>query len=335
MSSTEKLKSGTWRVRQYIGKENGKSIYKSFTGKTKKEAEAKARRYIMYEAIDQTEKISLREACEKYIASKEKILSPSTISGYRAITRNRLQSIMPKMIGSITKEDIQRAFNEDAQVCSYKTLKNTRGFLSAVFAVYRPNFAISATLPKKPRNRYYVPQKAEIDAILKHTEGTAFYLPLLIEINSGLREGELSALCYEDIEGNVIHVNKTKVKKIEDGKVSWVIKPPKSYSGDRYIAMPSSVIRAIGTGTGEIVGMNPQQIYARFKKVLKECGVNPFRFHDIRHYHCSLLHDIGFSDAVIMKRMGWSNPEVMYNIYRHVLPETEQEVSRKLDQYFG
>ena len=41
----KKLPSGNWRVRLYVGKEDGKPKYKSFTASTKKEAEFAAAQY--------------------------------------------------------------------------------------------------------------------------------------------------------------------------------------------------------------------------------------------------------------------------------------------------
>ena len=47
MAKAEKLKSGNWRAKAYMGTdENGKKIFQSFTAATKKEAE-----YLAAEAI--------------------------------------------------------------------------------------------------------------------------------------------------------------------------------------------------------------------------------------------------------------------------------------------
>lgn len=46
MANAKKLPSGSWRVRAYIGKdENGKPIYKSFTGTDKRKVEKEAAAY--------------------------------------------------------------------------------------------------------------------------------------------------------------------------------------------------------------------------------------------------------------------------------------------------
>ncbi len=45
MASAKKLPSGSWRVNLFIGTEDGKRKYKSFTAATKREAEFQAAQY--------------------------------------------------------------------------------------------------------------------------------------------------------------------------------------------------------------------------------------------------------------------------------------------------
>ena len=47
MATAKKLPSGAYRCLIYIGDENGKRKYKSFTAKTKKEAEFKATQFAL------------------------------------------------------------------------------------------------------------------------------------------------------------------------------------------------------------------------------------------------------------------------------------------------
>lgn len=88
MAKAKQLPSGSWRVQVYLGEdENGKPIRKSFTASTKKEAEFKALNYQMHnkEMRQNPSNLTLSEAIDRYIESKENILSPSTIRGYTFI----------------------------------------------------------------------------------------------------------------------------------------------------------------------------------------------------------------------------------------------------------
>ena len=74
MPNVEKLKSGNWRAKVYLGRENGKIKFASVTAKTKKEAELKA---LLFES--RKDDLTFWEASERYILSKSNTLVTSKI----------------------------------------------------------------------------------------------------------------------------------------------------------------------------------------------------------------------------------------------------------------
>lgn len=156
MAKAKKLKSGSLRCLVYdYTNEKGKRHYKSFTStdpsaRGKHEAERMAADYAAEkESVGNVQDITFGEALDRYIESRESVLSPRTVMDYKRIRRNELQSIMDVKVSLITQEDIQRAINIEAQTHSPKTVRNSHGVVSAVMRVYRPNFALNTSLPKK------------------------------------------------------------------------------------------------------------------------------------------------------------------------------------------
>lgn len=95
MATAKKLPSGSYRVQVYTGKDaHGKRQYKSFTAPTKKEAEFLAAQYSQTHIDISRSELLLSEAVERYIKSKENILSPSTVKGYYVVLRNYLSGLM-------------------------------------------------------------------------------------------------------------------------------------------------------------------------------------------------------------------------------------------------
>ena len=74
MATAKKLPSGNYRVRAY-DKATGK--YKSFTAKTKKEAELMAAEWLNSTQQSEDEK-TFQQAAEEYIEIKTPVLSPTT-----------------------------------------------------------------------------------------------------------------------------------------------------------------------------------------------------------------------------------------------------------------
>ena len=82
MASARKLPSGNWRVLVYTGKgANGKRQYESFTASTKKQAEYLAAEFVAKRKYA-VESMTVGEAIDRYIESKDAVLSPTTIAEY-------------------------------------------------------------------------------------------------------------------------------------------------------------------------------------------------------------------------------------------------------------
>lgn len=84
----------------------------------------------------------------------------------------------------------------------------------------------------------------------------------------------------------------------------WVVKAPKSYSGDRFVPVPSFVVNAIMELPEDTINMTPNKITSKFEHCLKTAEIKHFRFHDLRHYCASIQHALGVPDAYIMQNGG-------------------------------
>lgn len=164
--------SHTEEILQPDGTIKKKRIYKSFTSdvksaKGKKLAEQSAAKWASEkENACSVQNITFDEALDRYIESRESVLSPRTIMDYKRIRKKELKTIMNIKIARITQEDIQRAINLESQVHSPKTVRNSHGFISAVMRTYRPNFALNTALPRKVRPDIYIPSESEIRILL-------------------------------------------------------------------------------------------------------------------------------------------------------------------------
>ena len=88
------LPSGKWRTQVYIGKDfEGKRRYENFIADSADEADFLALEFKLdKERRDFPKKITLGEAIDDYIESKDAVLSPSTIMGYKRIRRTRVKA---------------------------------------------------------------------------------------------------------------------------------------------------------------------------------------------------------------------------------------------------
>ncbi len=330
MPTASKLPSGKWRV-QASKKIDGKLVKKSFTDSDKRKAEQLAL-YWQTEAVSYTlDDLTVEKAFERYIEAKKNVLSPSTIQGYKNLSKNSLQDIMPYKVSKLTQEQIQKSVNIFAAGHSSKSTRNCWGLLSAVLKMFRPNFNVNISLPQKDKKEIYVPTDEDIKKLLSAAKGTDLYIPILLAAFGGMREGEICALTDNDILDGYININKSMVLADKE----WKIKPPKTYSSNRKVEMPEFIINELKDKNGRIVNRNPHAVSIAFNRLLKKQNLPLFRFHDLRHYYVSSLHALGIPDKYIMAQGGWSTNHTMQTVYNHIMSAKQTEFSTKVTNHFN
>jgi integrase len=204
LPSAKKLPSGNWNVSVMIA---GERI--SITAPTKKEAENQAAAIKSgAKAARKKTGLTVGEAIDQYVESKDAVLSPATIAGYKRIRANALQDIMDIDLDRLTPQIVQRSINMMARNKSPKTVRNAHGLLSATLAVYRPDIALRTTLPQKVRYEISIPSDDDIGAIMKACKGTENELPIMLALWLGLRMSEILGLKWEDVDGDVLHIRR-------------------------------------------------------------------------------------------------------------------------------
>lgn len=345
MAKAKKLPSGSWRCQVYShteeilqpdGSVKQKRIYKSFTcddpsPRGKKRCERDAAEWALTRESP-CASVSLSSACRKYIADREHLLSPATVKGYNSLLKNMFPELMDVPLPNLTQEQIQKAVNKASINHTPKTIRNMHGLLTAVLGAYRPDFAVRTVLPKKVRPNLHLPSDDEIRTVLDHVKGTEMEIPILLAAFGTMRRSEICALDSDHINGNVIHV---EYAMVQNSQKQWVIKQPKSYAGDRYITLPDFVIAKMKGVNGRIVDLNPQAITLRFDRILKQCNIQHFRFHDLRHYSASVQHALGVPDSYIMQRGGWGSDRTLKSVYRHTMEDKEKQMNDKVNGYFS
>lgn len=125
--TARKLPSGSWACRVRV---NGQDV--SITRETKEEAiaEAMAIKHGLKAPDTPRVTMTLEAAYKAYIESRDGVLSPSTVAGYKRLQRNTFQRLMPMQLSSITSEHIQR---EISAMTKSKKARNTSPTQRAFF----------------------------------------------------------------------------------------------------------------------------------------------------------------------------------------------------------
>lgn len=321
----EQISKNSYRIRKrYKGR-----LYTLYFDRKPTEKEVNAKLYDLYntEGITAKNRGNLRGYMEEYVSIKSNVLSPSTIRSYRQLIRMFPDWIMDMNINDLEQSDIQRAVNDYSINHSPKSTKNYNGFIISVLKMYRPQFRPNITLPKRIPKDIVLPTKEEVMAILTELKDTEYHIPIQLAC-CGLRKSEIVALTINDLDGNILTINKGLVT---DSDNNLTIKDmPKTIASVRQIYIPDKLADEI-RDRGYIYKGFPGNILRALHRTQDKLGIERFRLHDLRHFYVSYAHSMGMPDVEIMKAVGHSTDSTTKRVYRHSLDRNKEEQRRIAD----
>ena len=345
MSEAKKLPSGRWRNQLYVGRdpETGKRIYESFTADTKREADRlaaiRAREIELGAKKDRTPMLlTVGEAIDKYIELHEAILAENTVRNYLGCRRLYFQSLMNVQICRLTSEIIARAINAEARKHAPKTVRNAWALVTAAVSSSCPEYQFPdrIMLPEKVKPETVIPTDAEVQAILADLRGRSLFIPVALAATCGLRRGEIAGLDLRkdiDFERGLLHVRRT-VRITKDG--DWkTVERAKTYDSRRTVEVPAWVLDAIREAGPDFEMPTMNWITNGFKRSAEKLGLFDLHLHCLRHYYASTLIALGVPERYIMERLGHSTPDMLRQVYGHIISERDRELGNMIASHLS
>ena len=332
------LPSGHYRKQRldYIDADN-KKHYKSFTAATEEEVDLMIAQWKLSrgEEPDRRGDLTVSEAVLRYIEAKAGVISPSTLKAYYSTRKNHVEgsALGSVYLNDLTTKDIQIWISDLARDHSAKSVKNMAALVRSSIEMFLPDFRWKVTLPQAVPAQLYCPSDDDIKRLLAEIKekDPEMYRAVLLAAFGPMRRSEICALTSADIRGNLVTVNKAMVYD-EIGKP--VIKTTKTVSSNRVIEYPDFVIQALRGVNGSIVTSAPDVLSNRFKRTVKRLGGPQFRFHDLRHYACSIMHSIGIPNRYIQERGGWATNSCMTRVYQNVIDLEKKKQTKVINRHF-
>ena len=288
----------------------------------------------------------MEEAGGAYVDHLEHVMERkrSTIQDYRGHLRRHLVPFFgERPIDKIEPAQVaQYLKRKRSDGLSSKTVQNHLNFLHGVFAFAikrgwaQSNPVAYVDRPKKnrsPHQRVRFLQPAEldklIDAVPEDTLGGVERALYLAAALTGLRQGELLALKWLDIDWQVGRV------RVADNFTRGQMDTPKSHEG-RSVPMAARLARELEDlrrrsrfpadrdlvfchpDTGHV--LDPSKMRKRFKDALAEAGVHEITFHELRHTFGTQMAAAGAPLRAIQEWMGHADAKTT-EIYRHYAPD--------------
>ncbi len=366
-----KRKDGRWEARVIADRTaEGKAIYRSFYGKTYREAKEKRRLFLQETNIpskNKRGKVLFHEVLSDFLVHEKYCVKESTYARYIAIVNGHLRpffgnvplsEISGRMIEAFSNEKIENGRLDGKGGLSSKRVRDILSVLSLVLRYAgRQDLDMAKDIyfskPKQYKKEIAVFTKEEemqLISFLREEENVQKF-GVLLSLFTGMRIGELCALKWEniDLSTGTIHVcgtllripnterdGSTKTKLIED--------KPKTLSSERDIPIPRALIPEFSSYqkgdqgdiyflTGTTSPIEPNNYYMKYRRWLTHAGVAHHSFHTLRHTFATRCIENGFDAKSLSEILGHADVKITLDRYVHSSMELKRQNMDRLPVY--
>jgi integrase len=209
--------------------------------------------------------------------------------------------------------------------------------------------------PPRPRKKVMRTLTVEeVSALLKAAKGTDLYPLIFTALRSGLRQGELLALRWRDLNLDLLSLSVCQTLYKRNGLCE--LKEPKSEHSRRKVDMtpvlglflreyraeqearqfgltlkPDDLVFANMNGNP----LDPGTVTHQFSRMARRAGLEGLRFHDLRHSFASLMLLGGVNPKTVSEALGHASPAFTLQVYSHILPGIQKAAMARLDEVLG
>ena len=359
-----KRKDGRWEGRYIKGRDpNGRPRYGYVYGYKYKDIRTRLlllkSQCVDTQVIGPDFKGTLGEWAKRYLEEMVRArVKSSTYAYYQGMLKTHiLPAFGDTKLTTITQADVQAfAWFLESKKLSEKTQRAVIEMLGRVMKaavrkkVLRVNPCEELALPAR-QTMEIMPlnleeQKRLEEAALADKDGLAVMLALY----TGMRIGEICALCWEDIDfaAGTLYVHRTIQRIInppdKDSKTTVTFGTAKSVHSNRSVPLTAklaSLLEAEKTKSDSeyVVSCRgnfaePRIVRYRYERILKRSGIRPIHFHGLRHTFATRCLETGMDVASLSRILGHGSVKMTLDIYAGATMEHKAASIQKLDRIF-
>ena len=367
---------GRWEGRVTVGRNpaTGRLISKSVYGKTATECQKK-----MVALINEVNEGTYTEPSKLTVAQWLDIWQANYLSGIKqsteaqykghiknhivpALGKVKLVSLHPHTVQTFYMKLLKNESNPSG--LSAKSVKNVHAVLNrameqAVELRYiKDNPTKACKLPSVAKKEVAYLENDAVKALMTAIEGHKYESLYMIDLFTGLRQGELLGLTWDcvDFEKGVLLINKqlyhekkvggryllapcktNKTRRIVPAKaVMECLKKQRQKQKEAQLLAGANWNNEMGLVFTNEVGryLRANDVYEKFKKIVRDIGLPSVRFHDLRHTFVMLSLQNGDDIKTVQQNVGHSSAAFTLNVYGHASQQMQQESANRMQSYF-
>ncbi|MBM6924302.1 site-specific integrase [Hydrogenoanaerobacterium saccharovorans] len=369
--SIRKRSDGRWEGRYTAGydPETGKRITKNVLGKTQAEVKEK-----LSKAIEESKKLDIVRSDEYTVAEWLRLwyelyakpnIRPTTADSYhRDIESHVIPRIGEIKLKKLTSRDIQKLYKDLQENGRLrKSPKSQKPGLSnsTVRGIHMMlHNALDRAVKERlilrnPTEDCIIPKIQKQEMKILHPEDMKTYLeaadkrgvlPMFyLELVTGIRKGELTALLWSDLDEEQRFISVSK-QAVGDRNRNVTISRPKTENSVRKISIPESAIELLqqehkkhpdnpwmfpSPRTGEMY--HPDSIAKLHEKILKDTGLEHIRFHDLRHTFATMALQNGVDVKTVSSMLGHYDAGFTLKTYTHATRQMQEQAAERMGNF--
>lgn len=202
------------------------------------------------------------------------------------------------------------------------------------------NVARLVEIPAYERAPIHPPTAADVARIMRAVRGTADEPAYAIAVGTGMRQGELLALRWADVDldaglaritASIAYGAKTRGKTKTHGSIRTVVLPPFVVDAlrRREPGRPDGFIVATRTGRP----LHARNLLRRFHRTCAALGLPRYRWHDLRHYAATRMLDENVPLPSVQAALGHASIATTVGTYGHARSD-DARIGAALDMSF-
>ena len=217
--------------------------------------------------------------------------------------------------------------------------------------------AVKPPQPTREEMHPLTPEQAKVLLQTAHETRDRLEALYVLAIHTGLRQGELLGLKWDDVdlEDDSLQVRRT----LAITKSGLVFSFPKTTGSRRSVKLTSKATKALkshlerqlaeidgvgslwnpGDADGLIFASETGEPLARravtkqkFKPLLRRAGLPEIRFHDLRHTCATLLLTRNVNPKIVSEMLGHATIAITLDTYSHVLPNMRDQAAAAMEE---
>ena len=334
----KKLPSGNYNIYMRLGGEPC-SITRATAAECKVEAQLIKSEYF---AGRRKRRVNapLGDVVDKFINARSKVLSPSTINGYKCIRKTRFQNYMDVSVSDI--KSWQAVINDEIEAgVSPKTLKNAWALVCSALK-YAGSDVPDVKLPQIVQSTRPWLDSKQVKTFVSAIHGHPCEIPALLALHS-LRRSEILGLTWDKIDLNAGTIRVEGSAVIGDGNKLVYKNTNKTKRSRRIVPIMIPELKTalesvpVDKRTGLLYDKNPNLIWEQVNRICEKNGLPKPGVHGLRHSFASIAFsaDVGLTEREVMEIGGWEDFQTVHKIYEHLSDKNRQEAAKKFSAFFS